>query len=98
MNREHVITTLKRHEHELRQRGVVHAALFGSVARNEATASSDIDILIELAPDAPIGLFEYVAITQYLGDLFPNRVDVANRRRLKPLIRPAVERDAVYAF
>ncbi|HET8997646.1 MAG TPA: nucleotidyltransferase domain-containing protein [Acetobacteraceae bacterium] len=83
---------------ELRERGVLHAGLFGSVARNEATPASDIDIVIELAPDAAIDLFDYVGLTQYLADLFPHRVDVANLRRLKPLVRPSVERDAVYAF
>lgn len=98
MNREQVIATLRTHAQELRRRGVLHAGLFGSIARGEASPASDIDILIELAPDAPIGLFEYVGITQYLSDLFPNRVDVANRKRLKPLIRPNVERDTVYAF
>jgi predicted nucleotidyltransferase len=51
-----------------------------------------------VAPDAPIGVFEYVDITQYLADLFPNRVDVANRSSLKALVRPSAERDAVYAF
>jgi predicted nucleotidyltransferase len=76
----------------------MHAALFGSVARNEATASSDIDILIEIAPEAGVGLFEYVGITQYLADLFPQRVDVANRPSLKALVKPNAERDAVYAF
>jgi predicted nucleotidyltransferase len=98
MNREDVIATLRSHEHELRHRGVVHAALFGSLARNEATADSDIDIMIELDPDAPIGVFEYVAITHYLSDLFPVRVDVANRHRLKPHMKARAERDAAYAF
>ena len=98
MNRDQVLAILRAHEPDLRQRGVLHAGLFGSLARDEATPASDIDVLIELAPDAPIGLFEYVGITQYLSDLFPNRVDVANRRRLKPLVRPNVERDAIYAF
>jgi predicted nucleotidyltransferase len=98
MNREQVIAALRQHEAELRRRGVSHAALFGSVARGEATPKSDIDILIELDPRAPVGLFEYVGITQYLADLFPLRVDVANRSGLKPLVRPRVERDAVYAF
>lgn len=72
--------------------------MFGSVARDEAKLASDTDILIELEPGAPVGLFEYVEITQYLADLFPNRVDVANRSSLKPLVRPSAERDAVYAF
>lgn len=98
MKREQVIATLRRHEQELRRRGVLHVGLFGSVARDEATPTSDIDILVELAPEAAIDLFEYVGITQYLSDLFPNRVDVANLQRLKPLVRPSVERDAVYAF
>lgn len=82
MNREQVIATLCVHETELRRRGVMHAALFGSVARNEAMPTSDIDIMIALEPEAPVGLFEYVDITQYLADLFPNHVDVANRGRL----------------
>jgi predicted nucleotidyltransferase len=98
MDRGHVIATLRAHESELRHRGVLHAALFGSLARNEAQPGSDIDILIEVAPGAPIGVFEYVGITQYLADLFPSRVDVTNRDRLKPLVRPSAERDAMYAF
>lgn len=98
MNREQVIATLRAHEQQLRQRGVQHAALFGSLARGEARRASDIDILIELEPDAPIDLFEYVGITHYLADLFTDRVDVANRSKLKPHVRPSAEHDAVYAF
>jgi predicted nucleotidyltransferase len=98
MNREQIIATLRTHEQELRHRGVLHAALFGSVARGEAKPSSDIDIMIEIKPDASIDLFEYIGITHYLSDLFPGRVDVANRRSLKPHVRPSAEHDAVYAF
>jgi hypothetical protein len=98
MNREEIIATLRAHEPHLRRRGVLHAALFGSIARAEAKPSSDIDILIEIEPQAPVGLFEYVEITQYLADLFPNRVDVANRDKLKAFVRAGAERDAIYAF
>ena len=59
---------------------------------------SDIDIMVEIAPDARIGLFQYVGIVHYLEDMFPVRVDVANREGLKPLVRPSAERDAIYAF
>jgi uncharacterized protein len=97
-DREEIIATLRAHRAELRRRGVRHAALFGSIARGEARRTSDIDILIELDPQAPVGLFEYVGITQYLADLFSARVDVANRSSLKPLVRPSIERDALYAF
>jgi predicted nucleotidyltransferase len=98
MNREQVIATLRAHEPELRHRGVLHAALFGSVARGEAKPASDIDIMIEIEPSAPIDMLEYIGITHYLADLFPGRVDVANRSRLKPYVQPNAERDAVYAF
>jgi uncharacterized protein len=98
MDREQVISKLRAHEAELRTRGVLHAALFGSLARGEAGPDSDIDLMLDLAPDAPIGLFEFVAITQFLEDLFPINVDVAERQGLKPLVRPGAERDAIYAF
>ncbi len=98
MTKEQVIATLRAHERELRRRGVMHAALFGSMARGEQQPDSDIDILIELAPEAPIGLFEYVGIQQYLSDVLASRVDVANRKSLKAFVRPGAERDAIYAF
>jgi len=98
IDREKIIATLRAHQAELHRRGVRHAALFGSIARGEGKRTSDIDILIELDPQAPVGLFEYVGITQYIADLFPVGVDIANRSSLKPLVRPSNERDALYAF
>src|SRR5215469_5071572 len=94
IDRERVIATFRAHQTQLLRRGVRHAALFGSIARDQGKRTSDIDILVELDPEAPIGLFEYVGISQYLADLFPFRVDVANRSGLKPLVRPNIERDA----
>jgi uncharacterized protein len=98
MNTPEIISKLRENEAALRAQGVRHAALFGSRARGDNRPDSDIDILIEIAPDAPVGLFEYVAITQYLADLFPVRVEVADRNTLKPLVRPSAEREALYAF
>lgn len=98
MTKDDVLQRLRDHESALRLRGVQRAALFGSLARNEGGASSDIDILVEIDPGAAVGLFEYVGITQFLEDLFPRHVDVANSSRLKPLVRPTIERDAIYAF
>lgn len=93
-----MLAVLSAHADELRRRGILHAALFGSVARGDATSESDIDILVDVDPAAHIGLFGYVAVAQYLEDLFPIRVDVANRKTLKDAIRPSVLKDAVYAF
>jgi predicted nucleotidyltransferase len=98
MDRDAVIQTLKSNQAELRLRGVEHTAVFGSIARGEATQASDIDLLIDIDPAANVGVFEYVGIIQFLASLFPVNVDVANRAQLKALVRPSAERDAVYAF
>ena len=96
--REQVIETLRSHEQALRQRGVMHAALFGSVARGDATPASDIDIMIEIEPDAPVGVYEYVGIKEFIVGLFDGPVDVVSREGLKPYVRPAATADAIYAF
>src|SRR5438128_2775679 len=98
MDRQQVISILRDHETELRRRGVRRAALFGSVARGTATPASDIDILIELEPDAPIDLFAYAGIKSYIADLFGGPVDVVDRDALKPYLQRPVIADAVYAF
>ena len=98
MDTETVIATLRANEAPLRQRGVTRAALFGSTARGEAGPNSDLDIMLDIDPDAPVSLLDYVGIINFIEDLFPVRVDVAERGRLYPGIREAAERDARYAF
>lgn len=98
MDRHDILSRLRENEAVLKTQGVSHAALFGSRARDDARPDSDIDIMVEIAPTARIGLFEYVGIVQYIEELFPVRVDVANRAALKAQVRRQVERDAIYAF
>ncbi len=98
MNRDEIIEKLKACQADLRARGVAHAALFGSRARGENRPDSDIDIMVEIAPDAHLGVWQYVGIVNYIEDLFPLPVDVSNREAQKPHVRPSAERDAVYAF
>jgi predicted nucleotidyltransferase len=64
-------------------------------ARGAITPDSDIDILVEIGP---ISLWGYVGLTQFIEGLFPEPVDVADRSRLKPFVRPTAEREAIYAF
>lgn len=98
MDCDQVLATLRTHEAEMKRRGVTHAGVFGSVARGEARADSDIDILLDISPDIPMGLVEFIALTHYVSDLFPIKVDVVEKRSLKRFVQPSVERDAVYAF
>lgn len=98
MSREDIIARLRENEAALRARGVAHAALFGSRARGDARPNSDTDIMVEIAPDAAVGVYEYVRLKEYIASLFEGPVDVVNREGLKPYVRPAVTSDAIYAF
>lgn len=98
MNRQDVLDILRRNKDALRARGVVHAALFGSVARGEEVPGSDIDIVIDLAPDLAMDVYQYVGLTSYIEELFPAPVDVVDREMIKPIIRDSVVRDSIYAF
>jgi len=98
MNRQDAIDVLVGHQAELRSRGVRHAALFGSAARGEAGPQSDLDIMIEMAPDASLDIFAYVELKNFIATLFPGPVDIVNKNALKPYVRPPATADSVYAF
>ena len=93
-----VLQTLRTHQSELRLLGVSHAAVFGSVARGEASADSDIDVLVQLDEDRSMGIFEYARLKIYVNELLDGAGDVVNRRTLKPLLRDNILRDAIHAF
>lgn len=98
MNKRDAIKVLRRHQDDLRARGVRHAALFGSVARGEAGPQSDLDIMIELAPGSSLDIFAYVDLKNFIAGLFPGPVDVVNRDALKPYVRPRAIAESIYAF
>ena len=57
----HVLSTLQALEPELRAAGVRHISVFGSVARGEDTATSDVDLALDLAPEKTPPRFQFVA-------------------------------------
>jgi uncharacterized protein len=98
MNRQDIIDRLRENERALRARGVIHAALFGSRARGDNGPDSDIDIMIDIEPEAHVSVYDYVGLKDYIASLFEGPVDVVNREGLKSYVRPAATTDAVYAF
>jgi uncharacterized protein len=95
---QNALETLRSHEADLRAMGVTGASVFGSIARGEARADSDIDVLIDLDQDKGIGLFEYARLKLYLNEILEGSADVVNRKSLKPLLRRSILQDAVHAF
>ncbi|WP_187968306.1 nucleotidyltransferase family protein [Aquibium microcysteis] len=98
MQRDEVLDILRRHQSDLQSRGVRHVALFGSTARGDRHAGSDIDIVIELDADTGLGVYDYVDLKAFIAGLFEGAVDVVNREGLKPHVRAAALSNAIYAF
>ena len=57
INLDYVLQTLCDQQTELRRLGMAHATVFGSVARGEERAESDIDVVVELDENRPMGVF-----------------------------------------
>jgi len=74
--------------------GVTSIGIFGSYARGEAVASSDIDIIVEF--DRPIG-WELVDLADLLESRLQHKVDLVIRRSLHPLIRDTILAEVQYA-
>jgi predicted nucleotidyltransferase len=92
MRREEVIRKIRENLSELDQFDVRSLALFGSVARDEATADSDVDVLVEFGRATFDG---YMGLKFFLEDLLGTAVDVATIDSLRPWLRERVLQEAV---
>ena len=89
IKQEVVLHTLKQKNDEMaKQFGVKSLLLFGSVARNEATPTSDVDLLVEF--NRPVGYFGLFALQDYLEKLLGCPVDLGTSDSLKPYIKERV--------
>ena len=67
--------------------------LFGSLARDDALPSSDVDLLVEF--DQPVGLFQFIALQQELEKILSCQVDLGTPRSLKTDIKDEASTEAV---
>ncbi len=95
---EQIIAALRAHEAELRQAGIRHLSLFGSVARGDGEADSDVDLAAELDPEAGIGLFALGALERRLAEMVGRKVDLLPEPVEKPRLRANIDRDRQPAF
>jgi len=101
-NESHILVTMKRHAAiDLRQKhrvtladfGVESLAVFGSVARDEAQDSSDLDVLVEF--NGKVTFDRYMDLKFYLEDLLGVSVDVVTKKMLRDEIQATVEQEAI---
>src|SRR5690348_13206122 len=102
MERDEVIATLRAHEPELRAAGVASLSVFGSVARGDSRADSDIDVVVRLNTEAARGGFAFFgrldALTRRLTDILGRPVDVLAEPVRKDRLHRAIENESARTF
>jgi predicted nucleotidyltransferase len=72
--------------------------MFGSTARGEARADSDVDLLAAFDDTRPLSLLDIIRIENLIADLVGQSVDLIEEGTLRPRVAQSVEREAVRAF
>jgi uncharacterized protein len=95
MNRNEIQSILAKHKTELQNKfGVVNIGLFGSYARNEEKAESDIDIAVEMQN---ADLFIISSLKNYLQEILKNNVDIVRlRENMNLLLKNRIQKDVFY--
>ncbi|CAN5381437.1 nucleotidyltransferase family protein [soil metagenome] len=88
MSKDAVLACLRQHHHEFDEFHIKSLSIFGSVARNEAKANSDVDILVDF--EKPLGLFKFIRLQKQLEALLNHKVDLVSRNALKPQLRERI--------
>ncbi len=98
MNRTDALFKLEHCATAVKGMGVTALYLFGSMARDEAGPSSDLDLFIDYDPAKRFSLLDLVGIKQFLEEELSMEVDIATRNSLHPLLRAEIEHSAVRIF
>jgi len=100
MRRDEAIAKLKETEPALRRFGVAALYLFGSHARDEAGADSDVDVFVDPAPGRDLGFLPFMDAYAAIQKAFGEAVEIgySTRAGLSPYILGDVEREAVRIF
>jgi len=98
MQRDEVLRKLRENLPKLRRRFAVRSLkVFGSVAQDEATETSDVDILVEFAPQARVGLFKFLELKTELEALLGAKVDLVTLDAIKRRMRERILGEAISA-
>jgi uncharacterized protein len=82
----------------LRALGVAALFLFGSHARDEARPDSDVDVFVDPAPGRAFGFLPFMSAYETIQQAVGPQVDYGTRKGLHPLLRSAIEQEAVKIF
>ncbi|PNV75549.1 nucleotidyltransferase family protein [Leptospira inadai] len=96
MNRDQVIESIRKNILTIQSYGIDSIGIFGSVARNENTHNSDLDVLVSFR-DGELNLDSYMDLKFYLENLFSCKVDLVTVSSIKPYFKERILQEVVYA-
>jgi uncharacterized protein len=98
MDSQTVISTLQAHQKELKELGIEHLALFGSVARGEMSPDSDVDLLATFIKSKPLSLLKVIGIERKISEILGCPVDLGEASAVKPHVKPYIEQSLINVF
>jgi hypothetical protein len=98
MTREQIIAKLRSTAPALKAEGVTKLAIFGSRARDDARPDSDIDVLVEVAPDSRFSLLNLIGVEHIIKDVTGLPAQATMRRSLDPRMAERIADDIVEVF
>ena len=97
MKRDEVLRVLAAHRDEFAAMGVRELAIFGSVARDEAAADSDVDVLVDYLPGTKLSYFRLFDLQERLEELLGAKVDLVTMGGLRRELRAGILAEAIRA-
>jgi len=94
MTRDEILATVRAHDSELRDLHVRELALFGSYARGDAAADSDVDFVVEFDEKS---FDNYMGVRELLERLLARKIDLVLTSAIKPRLKDRILGEAVRA-
>jgi predicted nucleotidyltransferase len=98
MTREEIIATIQGHSDAIKAEGVRKLAIFGSRARGDSRPDSDLDVLIEVEPDASFSILNLIGVEHIIQDATGLQTQATMRRSMRPRFAQRISDDILEVF
>jgi len=98
MTREEIVAAIRKNAEAIRAEGVTKLAIFGSRARGDNRADSDIDVLIEVEPDVSFSILDLIGVEHIIQDATGLPAQATMRRSMPSRFAQRIADDILEVF